>query len=97
MARVPFQKLGTWSITSFARFALVFGTVWGAPLFLYFAYASYASYDSGGLSVTHAIWLLAVVAASTFVWCLLMWLTVLAPLKARLRKLGCTSAAKESP
>jgi hypothetical protein len=94
MTRVPFQKLGTWGTTSFARFTLVFGVAWGAPLLLYFARTSY---DSGGLSAAHAIWLLAVVAIGSLVWCSLMWFTVVVPLKAKLRKSGSTIAAKESP
>jgi hypothetical protein len=94
MTRVPFQKLGIWGTASFARFALVFGIFWGAPLLLYFAYASY---DSGGLSAAHALWLLAVVAIGSLVWCSLMWLTVVAPLKAKFRKSDSTNAVKESP
>jgi hypothetical protein len=57
----------------------------------------YASYDSAGLSITHALWLLAVVAAGSLLWCTLMWFTVVAPLRAKLRKSGSTNAAKGSP
>jgi hypothetical protein len=80
---VPFQKLGQWAVVSFPRFLLVGGLFWGIPQA---AYLFVHVYSLGTLSAETLLINLAIVAFGSLLFCLPMWVTVVVPLKEKLRQ-----------